>query len=152
MSKTRTKRELSQIRDYAQLLFVNQKLTQKEIAIKTEMSEVTISKWVKQGKWEDLRKTISVTREERMRSTINQLTELDNLIATREEKYRFPDKNESNIRRRLVSDLAALENECGLTDVINVSIKLLEWVRGVEPLKAKEISQIFDAYIKDQLR
>jgi transcriptional regulator with XRE-family HTH domain len=152
MAKTRTKNELSQIRDYAQLLFVNQKLTQKEIASKTGISEVTISKWVNLGKWDELRKTISVTREERMRSTINQLTELDNLISSREEKYRFPDKNESNIRRRLVSDLAALENECGLTDVINVSIKLLEWLRPVDPAKAKEISQLFDSYIKDQLR
>jgi hypothetical protein len=52
----------------------------------------------------------------------------------------------------LVSDLAALENECGLTDVINVSIKLLEWLRPVDPAKAKEISQLFDSYIKDQLR
>jgi transcriptional regulator with XRE-family HTH domain len=152
MAKTRTKDDLSRRRDYAQLLFVNQKLTQKEIALKTGISEVTISKWAKAGKWDGLRKTISVTREERMRSTIDQLTDLDNLIASREEKYCFPSKDESNIRRRLVADLASLENECGLTDVINVSIKLLEWLRPIDPEKAKEISHIFDGYIKDQLR
>ena len=148
----RTKSELSQLRDYAKLLFVSQKLTQKEISSKVGVSEVTVSKWANTDKWEELRKTISVTREERLRSTINQLTELDSLIATREEKYRFPSNEESNIRRRLVADLAALETECGLTDVINVSCKILDWIRPIDYEKGKEICGLFDAYIKDQLK
>lgn len=152
MDKSTTKDKRFQLKEYAKLLFVKEKLTQKEIAAKVDVSEVTISNWAKKGNWDSLRSTISVTREERLRSTINQLTELDNLIASREPKYRFPDKDESNIRRRLVADLASLETECGLTDVINVSRKVLDWIRPIDPQKGKEILALFDAYIKDQLK
>jgi len=150
--KRKTKAERTQLHDYAKMLFVVNKMTQKEISIKTGMSEVTVSKWANLGKWEELRTTISVTREERMRSTINQLTDLDNLIAGRAVNYRFPSKEESAIRRRLTGDLSALEVECNLKDVINVSILILEWIRPFDTAKAKVISDLFDAYIKDQLK
>lgn len=150
--KKRTKQEMDALYDYAKMLFVYDKLSQKEIALKADVSEVTVSKWVKAGNWEDYRKAISVTRDERYRSTINQLTQLDNLIASRDENHRFPDKDESNIRRKLVSDLKALEVECGIVDVINVSIKLLEWLRQVDNEKAKELSDIFNSYIKSTLK
>ena len=78
--KKRTKQEMDALNDYAKMLFVYDKLTQKEIHLKTDVSEVTVSKWVKAGNWEEYRKAISVTRDERYRSTINQLTELDTLI------------------------------------------------------------------------
>lgn len=151
-AKRRTKQEMKALYDYAKMLFVYDKLTQKEISLKTSVSEVTISKWVRDDNWEDYRKAISVTRDERYRSTINQLTEMDNLIKSRDENHRFPSKEESNIRRRLVADLNALEVECGIVDVINVSIKLLEWLRQVDVEKAKEISEIFNSYIKSTLK
>ena len=151
-AKRRTKQEMKALYDYAKMLFVYDKLTQNEISAKTLVSEVTISKWVRDDNWEDYRKAISVTRDERYRSTINQLTELDNLIKSREENYRFPTKEESHIRRRLVADLNALEVECGIVDVINVSIKLLDWLRQVDNEKAKELSDIFNSYIKSTLK
>ncbi len=150
--KKRTKQEMDALYDYAKMLFIYDKLTQKEISKKTDVSEPTISKWVKEGNWEDYRKAISVTRDERYRSTINQLTELDNLINSRDENYRFPTKDESNIRRKLVADLKTLEVECGIVDVINVSIRLLEWLRKVDNEKAKEMSDIFNSYIKSSFK
>ena len=150
--KNRTKDEVEKLKDYAKLLFINQKLTQKEIASRVGVTEATVSKWVNENKWEDLRKTILVTMEERMRSAINQLTELDNNIASREEKQRYPSKEESMIKNRLTSDIAALKSETNLTDVINVSMKVTEYFRSVDPERAKDIVVLFDAYIKDHLR
>jgi transcriptional regulator with XRE-family HTH domain len=154
--KKRTKQELEQLYDYAKMLFVYDKLSQKEISVKTGVSEVTLSKWangsVNGEVWEEYRKAISVTRDERYRSTINQLTELDNLINSRDDKYRFPSKDESNIRRKLVADLKALEVECGIVDIINVSIKLLDWLRKVDVEKAKEVADIFNSYIKSSFK
>lgn len=150
--KKRTKQEMDALYDYAKMLYIYDKLTQKEISKKADVSEPTISKWANDGKWDDYRKAISVTRDERYRSTINQLTELDNLINSRDENHRFPSKDESNIRRKLVADLKSLEVECGIVDVINVSIKLLEWLRQVDNEKAKELSDIFNSYIKSTLK
>lgn len=150
----RTKQELEQLRDYAKKLFLYDKLSQKEIAEKTGVSAVTINKWANDSddNWDELRKAISVTRDERYRSTINQLTELDNTIKSRAEGFRFPSKDEANIRRKLVADLTALEVECGIVDIINVSIKLLEWLRKVDVEKAKEMADLFNMYIKSQFK
>ena len=93
--KKRTKQEMEALHDYAKMLFIYDKLTQKEIHLKIDVSEVTISKWATTGGWDDFRKTIAVTRDERYRSTINQLTEMDNLIKTRDVNYRFATKEES---------------------------------------------------------
>jgi transcriptional regulator with XRE-family HTH domain len=150
--KTRTKAKLQQLRRYATLLYTREKISQKEIAIRVGVSEVTISKWAKAENWEGMKLNLSVTREERMMSTINQLTELDNAISSRGEGFRYPTSKEADTRRKLVSDLAALETECGVRDIINVSVKFLEWVRKIDLVKAQELSDYFDAFIKEQLR
>lgn len=151
-TERKTKSRLQQLRDYAKLLYTKEKITQKEIAIRVGVSEVTVSKWSKLDNWESLKLNLSVTREERMMSTINQLTELDNMIAGRCEGFRFPDSKEADTRRKLVSDLSALEVECGVRDIVNVSVKFLEWVRKINLAKAQELSDYFDGFIKDQLR
>lgn len=148
----KTKARLQQLRDYAKLLYTKEKITQKEIAVRVGVSEVTVSKWAKADAWESLKLNLSVTREERMMSTINQLTELDNMIGKRVEGSRYPDSKEADTRRKLVSDLSALEVECGVRDIVNVSVKFLEWMRKIDLVKAQELSDYFDGFIKDQLR
>jgi transcriptional regulator with XRE-family HTH domain len=150
--KPRTKAKLQQLRDYAKLLYTREKISQKEISLRVGVSEVSISKWAKADNWEGMKLNLSVTREERMMSTIMQLTELDNSIANQAAGFRYPNSKEADIRRKLVSDLAALEVECNVKDVVNVSVKLLEWIRNIDIGKAQEISDYFDAYIKEQMR
>jgi transcriptional regulator with XRE-family HTH domain len=148
----RTKANLQQLRDYAKLMYTKERITQKEIAARVGVSEVTISKWANADKWDELRLNLSVTREERMMSTITQLTELDNAISKQPEGFRYPSSKEADIRRKLVADLAALEVECGIKDIVDVSVKFLEWLRKVDLKRAQEISDYFDAFIKEQLR
>jgi transcriptional regulator with XRE-family HTH domain len=148
----KTKARLQQLRDYAKLLYTKEKITQKEISGRVGISEATISKWARLDSWETLKLNISVTREERMMSTITQLTELDKAIANKPEGFRYPDSKEADTRRKLVSDLSALEVECGVRDIVNVSVKFLEWMRKINLAKAQELSDYFDGFIKDQLR
>lgn len=152
MSKGRSKANLQQLRDFAKLLYTKERITQKEIAQRIGVSEVTISKWANADNWEGLKLNLSVTREERMMSTITQLTELDASIAKQPEGLRYPTSKEADIRRKLVADLAALEVECGIKDIVDVSVKFLDWLRKVDLVKAQEMSDYFDAFIKEQLR
>lgn len=152
MAQVRTRPQMLQLKEYAKLLYTKEKLTQKEIAARVNVSEVTLSKWAKTDKWGELLMSLSTTREERMKSTIAQLTELDKWIADKELGSRFPSSKEADTRRKLVSDLQALEVECGVKDIINVSVKLLDWLRKVDIAKAQEISDYFDAFIKESLK
>jgi transcriptional regulator with XRE-family HTH domain len=152
MAEKKTKAKLQQLRDYAKLLYTRERLSQKEIAGRVGVSEVTISKWANADNWEGMKLNLSVTREERMMSTILQLTELDNSIANQAEGFRYPNSKEADIRRKLIADLSALEVECNIKDIVNVSVKILEWLRKTDLAKAQEISDYFDAFIKEQLR
>jgi transcriptional regulator with XRE-family HTH domain len=152
MAEKKTKAKLQQLRDYAKLLYTRERLSQKEIAGRVGVSEVTISKWASADNWEGMKLNLSVTREERMMSTILQLTELDNSIANQAEGFRYPNSKEADIRRKLIADLSALEVECNIKDIVNVSVKILEWLRKTDLAKAQEISDYFDAFIKEQLR
>jgi len=147
-----TKAKLQQLRDYAKLLYTKERITQKEIAVRIGVSEVTVSRWATKDNWEGLKLNLSVTREERMMSTIMQLTELDKAISRQPEGSRYPSSKEADIRRKLVADLAALEVECGIKDIVDVSVKFLEWLRRVDLPRAQEMSDYFDAFIKEQLR
>lgn len=79
-----SKADLQAKKDHAKLLFINEKLTQKEIAWRTGISERTISKWVNEGNWEDTRKSVMMTREEQLRKMYSELEALN--IAIQEEK------------------------------------------------------------------
>lgn len=142
--------ELEQKKEWAKLLFLKENITQQEIADRVGVSRITINKWVKE--WENLKLNLLQTREERISSTLAQLDELDRSIAGKEEGKRFPTASEADIRRKLTADLEALEQDASIRDIYNVSQGLLDWLRQVDLARAKELSDYFDAYIKEKLK
>lgn len=142
--------ELEQKKEWAKLLFLKENITQQEIADRVGVSRITINKWVKE--WENLKLNLLQTREERISSTLAQLDELDRSIAEKEAGKRFPTSGEADIRRKLTADLEALEQDASIRDIYNVSRGLLDWLRQVDLARAKELSDYFDAYIKEKLK
>lgn len=143
--------DINRKKELAKLIFLaEQGITQQELADRVGVSRVTIGKWIKE--WEDLKLNLLQTREERIRSTLMQLDQLDKSIAEKPEGQRFPSKEQSLIRRKLTEDLAALEQDASIRDIYNVSRRLLDWLRAVDMEKAKELSNYFDAYIKEQMK
>lgn len=142
---------IAQKKELARLIYLGeQSITQQELADRVGVTRVTISKWMKE--WEDLKLNLLQTREERIRSTLTQLNELDKAIESKPEGQRYPNKDESMARRKLTEDLSALEQDASIRDIYNVSRKLLDWLRAVDTEKAKELSNYFDAYIKEQMK
>lgn len=142
--------KLKEKREWAKLLFIAENLTQAEIADKVGVSRNTISRWMKDDKWEELKASYTVTREQQLQRLYMQIAEVNKVIAEREQKY--PTTQEADMISKLASAIDKLERESSLSDIISVSIKLLNWLRAVDLNKAKEISQIFDAFIKDSMK
>lgn len=69
--------------DLAKILFVNEGVTQKEIAERLNLTEKTVSKWVKDGDWEKLKTSMLVTKDNQLTSLYRQLESLNYEIATR---------------------------------------------------------------------
>lgn len=147
-------KELSnkQKKDWAKMLFVKEHLTQKEIAERVGISTVTMTKWVKVEKWEVLKTSLSVTREEQLANFYRQIAEINNNIANREPGLRYASAKEANMINKLATAIEKMEKETGISDIISVSKDLLDWLRKTDIDKAKELSNYFDAYIKDRLK
>lgn len=87
MSRVKAKIDID--KDYARRLFLDGN-TQKVIAQRLGRTEKTIGKWKEEGKWDDLRKSLLVTKDAQLASLYNQLDRLNREIETREVIYDIP--------------------------------------------------------------
>ena len=141
-----------QKKEWAKMIYMNEHLRQKEIAEKVGVSAKTLSQWVTREKWEEMRISVSATREEQSRNAMRQLAELNAEINSRPEGLRFASSKEADTILKLSRTISGLKEGVSVGDVINVSKGLLKHVRRIDPEKAKEISYYFESYIKELLQ
>lgn len=140
-----------QKKDWAKLLYTKEHLPQKEIAEKVGVSPVTVNRWVKRERWDDLRVSITMTNEEQLKCLYNQLKELNDDIANRAER-RYATTAESDIISKLSSAIEKMESEVGLSEIISVVSAFLSWLRAFDLDKAQELVPLFDDFIKSKMR
>ena len=141
----------SQKKQWAQTLYLRENLTQLEIAERVGVSRVTVSKWVRDGKWEEQKAGLTLTRQEQVTNLYRQVAEINRTIATRPEGERFPNSKEADILGKLSAAIRNMEQETGIADVISVLTAFIEWLRPLDLDKAKELTRLADAFIKDRL-
>ena len=106
-------------KDIAKDLYLKGGCTQEEIALKVGTTRQTISRWSREGNWEEQR---SFTPKE-----------ADTVV-------------------KITSAVKKLQNDAGITDIVNVGIKFTNWLRAIDIQKAKEYNELWDLFIKDQLQ
>lgn len=143
---------IEQKKEWAKLLFLKENLTQQEISERVEVSRQTINKWIKNENWESLKTSMSITREEQLSNLYRQVAEINSAISQRPAGERFATAKEADTINKLAAAIERMEKEVGITDIISVSKKFLDWLRKVDLTKAKELSLLFDAFIKDNLK
>lgn len=143
---------IKQKKDYAKTLFLtNLTISQKEIAERSGVSQKTVSKWVNEESWENLRTSLLTTRENQLSNLYLQLRKLNEAIADRECQA-YATSKEADVLIKLTSAINKLEQDLSIADIVNVSKRFLEWLRHADLAKAKELSNLFDAFIKDNIR
>lgn len=143
---------LKQKREWALLLYTKENLSQKEIAAKVGVSEVTISRWKDKYKWEELKVSITITKEEQLKNLYRQIAELNNAIAGREKGSRFASSKEADSITKLANAIDKLESDIGLADIISTFRNFLAWLRKFDLPKAQELTPLFDSYIKTKIK
>ena len=136
----------------AKELFLTNKHQQKEIAKMVVVSENTIGRWVKDGKWELLRANMTTTKESVLSNWYAQLAELNKAISEREDGKRFPTSSESDRMIKISAAIKKLETETGIAEITSVCIGLCEFVRSYDVDEAKRISDHFNAYIEHKMK
>lgn len=141
----------AQKKEWAKTLYLRENLTQQEIAERVGVSRVTVSNWVRAGKWEEQKAGLTLTRQEQVANLYRQVAEINRVISTRAEGERYPNSKEADILGKLSAAIRNMEQEVGIADIISVLIGFIEWLRPLDLDKAKELTRLADAYIKDKL-
>lgn len=69
--------------DLAKRYYVNEGLTQKEIAERLNLTEKTVGTWVKKGNWDKEKKSLLVTKDKQITDLYDQLASIIDEIKTR---------------------------------------------------------------------
>lgn len=141
----------AQKKEWAKTLYLRENLTQQEIADRVGVSRVTVSNWVRAGKWEEQKAGLTLTRQEQVANLYRQVAEINRAISARAEGERYPNSKEADILGKLSASIRNMEQETGIADIISVLTGFIEWLRPIDLDKAKELTRLSDAYIKDKL-
>ncbi len=140
---------ITQKKEWAGMLYLKENLTQQEISEKVGVSRQTLGKWIKAEKWDERKVGITLTKEQQINSLYRQIELINKNIAGREEKQRYPDSKEADIINKLATAIKKLENDVDISSVISSGIKFIEWVRKIDYEKAKELTGLWDKFMKD---
>lgn len=140
-----------QKKEYAQILYLNENLTQQEIAERVGVSRQTIARWMKEEKWEERKIGMTTTREAQIANMYRQIAEINRVISEREEGQRFATPAEADTLGKLAAAVKKMETDVGIADIISVGMRFITWIRPVDVEKSKEFIRLWDTFIKDNL-
>jgi hypothetical protein len=155
----------TQEREYAKILYVSERITFKEIAERTGVTEKTIGKWSVADNWDKLRKSLLTTRQAQLVHWYNQLEAINEdvekrpqlpddkgVLKPRKERVGIPTSTEADTMTKLSSNINKLETEINLGEYVEVSRKLLTFIQGIDLSEAKKFKNYIDEFINEKLK
>lgn len=138
--------------DLAQLLFTRNNMPLNEVAQRVGVQAKTLGIWCKDGMWEDLRRSLLTSKDEQLTMLYDQLDELNKTIKKRPDGQRFAAKGEADTISKLTAAIRSMETETNVGQIIDVAKDLISWIMPNDPAKGRELTKLFDSYIKAKLR
>lgn len=138
-----------QLKDFSKLLYIRERLTQKEVANRAGVSEQTMSKWVNEGGWERLRRSLLVTKSEQIGRLYEQI---ENLTQSIQDGTGVADTKQADILTKLTAAIKNLETEVSIGERVEVGMEFCDFVRQNAPEKSGEVVSLFDSFIKSMLK
>ena len=134
----------------ARSLFLDGNYTQEEIADKVGSTRQTVSRWIREGNWEEVKASVAITPARIISQWNRQIIEVNNAIAARDEGQRYATPAEADALAKLAGAINKLQNDIGVSDCVSVAMRFLTWLRPLDVEAAKQFNNLFDAFIKDQ--
>jgi transcriptional regulator with XRE-family HTH domain len=138
-------------KELAKSLYMNGNFTQEEIAEKVCVARQTVARWMKAENWEELKASITISPAQILAGLNRQIVEINNNINDREPGQRFASVQEADTLVKLAAAIKKIETDAGIAEVVAVGIRFTNWLRQTDVEKAKEVSNMYDSFIKSQL-
>jgi len=152
VKKRALKSEIADKKELAKLLFTRNNVSQKDLAARVGVSPQTICNWIKDELWDDLRKSLLISKDEQLRSFYNQIDNLNKAIENRPDGFRYATSKEADVQAKTTASIRNLETETNVAQTIEVAREFINWVRPEDLEQAKLITRLFDAFIKEKLK
>jgi len=138
-------------RNLAHVIYMAGDHTMAEIAEMVSLSERTIRNWAEQGNWKKERAARAITPQRLLDDLYMLVNQIVEKINNREgDKVATPD--EAMSISRLADAIKKMQTDVGIVEIVGVGTRFINWMRSVDLDKAKEISQFFNAFLKDQVQ
>lgn len=144
------KQQRNSKKEFAKSLYIYSQQTQEEISEIIGISRQSLSKWVKNGHWDELRAAITITPENIIVNLTKQLNEINQSITERPKGERFATTKEADAILKISNTIKNLRQKLGISEVVSVGMRFLSWMKEVgEYEKGKEFSNLFNHFIND---
>jgi DNA-binding XRE family transcriptional regulator len=140
----------AQEKEFAKSLYIGGGITQKEIAERISVTEKTLTKWIKDGKWESLKKSLLTTKQNQLAFLYDQLDFINTDISKRD--YKVAVGKEADTIIKLTAAINRLETETSIGDTVEVARNFIEFVRPQDLELAKTITNFFDVFITAKMK
>lgn len=139
--------------NHAKLLYTVEGVTvQKELAERVGTTPQTITKWIKEEAWENLRASVIITKDAELHRFYMQITELNDFIMNKPKGERFANSKEADALVKLTGAVRQLETDTSVADTIEVLKNFINHIRQDDYEKAKEVTNLADIYIKSIIK
>lgn len=150
-SKNKTTARSQKKKELAQILYVQEKRTQSEIAELLGVSQVAVQKWAAQGHWSELRSGVSITKEQQIVNIYHQIAIINEDILSRPEGERKANVKEAKILADLALAVNKMESEVGIAEIVSCGMKFCDFMRSMDVEKAKEVNGYWDSFLRSIL-
>lgn len=160
-----------QKKSLAKELYIQGYYTYAEIAEKVSSTRQTVSRWAEQGKWDELKTYMTAGRESILKGLYAQIDMINQGVQERSKlvdlvkldpnsKQYDPNKviqigptaQEADKLVKLANAIRKLENDCGITGLIDAGMRFCNYMRTVDIEEAKKIAKYWDLFLNDQMR
>lgn len=139
-------------RELAKQIYLRDNLTLKEIADMVDVSQKSLSKWVREEKWDTEKSAYTITREQQIQRIYGHISAINQAISEREAPKNVPDAKEADTLNKLATAIKKLENEVGIAEVIGVCMKVCNHLRAKDRVEeARQAAAWFNDYIKENI-
>ena len=146
-----TKQGIEDKKYLAKILYTREQLDGKVVAQRVVVSEKTISKWVLDGNWKQLRNRLLISKDNQINLLYEQLEALNKSITETEEGY--ADTKKADILIKYTAAIRNLETDLAIADLVESGIRFIKHLQKVGTFEeVNKFSEHWQSFIQSSMR
>lgn len=135
----------------AKTLYVREQLDAKMISKRIFVSEKTLSKWVHEGNWKDLRNRLLIGKDEQLRLMYQQLENLNKDIQSSPEGY--ANSKQADILVKYAAAIRSMETDLAIADLVESGMRFIRYVQKFGTVEqAKNFAEAWNNFIQNEIK